>query len=112
MKADQLRPAPMHFEGFRRDRHRHIPEASGNYVLTRIDNTILYVGLTKNLRKRFLQHLDRPEKISPTVHGRAVLFHWLESADTCSVERGWIFMHCNQEGARPVLNKADSPLGQ
>lgn len=78
--------------------------------MTLFDGTILYVGLATNLRQRFRQHLDTPEKTQPTALGRATMFHWLETKDITQVERGWIFMHCNQHGERPVLNKADSPV--
>ena len=77
MKIGELRPTTTHRQPFRRDRQRYIPEVSGNYALTLIDGTVLYVGLTTNLRQRFVQHLDSPKKTQPTALGRAVLFNWL-----------------------------------
>ena len=111
MKIGELRPTTTHRQPFRRDRQRYVPAVSGNYALTLFDGTVLYVGLATNLRQRFVQHLDTPEKTQATALGRAVLFHWLETVDIHKVERGWIFMHWNQHGTRPVLNKADSPIG-
>lgn len=110
MKIEELRPTTAHRQAFRRDRQRYIPEVSGNYALTLFDGTILYVGLTTNLHHRFQQHLDSPEKTQATALGRAVLFYWLEAVDIQQIERGWIFMHWNQHGTRPLLNKADSPV--
>jgi hypothetical protein len=71
---------------------------------------VLYVGLATNLRKRINDHLDCPEKTRETVKGRAVLFHWLETADINKVERTWMNIHIQHEGALPLLNKVYSPV--
>ncbi|ANL30129.1 excinuclease ABC subunit C domain-containing protein (plasmid) [Rhizobium phaseoli] len=41
-----------------------IPDSSGCYVLTSFDGNVLYVGLTKNLKRGMAQHLDNREKES------------------------------------------------
>jgi predicted GIY-YIG superfamily endonuclease len=69
----------------------------------------LYVGLAKNLRRRFNQHLDSEQKTATTVLGRAILFWWFETGDTNKVERTWMNIHIQREGALPVLNSAYSP---
>lgn len=46
-----------------------IPDNSGCYVLTSFDGNVLYVGLTKNLKRGMAQHLDNREKVNPTSNG-------------------------------------------
>ncbi|MCP1848392.1 hypothetical protein J2R80_002215 [Bradyrhizobium sp. USDA 4541] len=55
------------------------------------------------------QHLDNPEKTGETKLGRAVFFYWVETADTFKIERTWMNIHIQHEGAWPLLNKAYSP---
>ena len=110
MNVGELVPPPIRAEPFRRDRQSHVPAVAGCYALTTLTGLILYVGLTVNLRARMGNHLDTPEKVSPTPHGRAVFFHWLAPADTQAVERAWLNAHQLATGLRPVLNKADSPV--
>ena len=71
---------------------------------------MLYIGLAENLRRRMNDHLDSPSKASETRLGRAVLFHWLETADTNKVERTWMNIHAQSEGTLPLLNKVYSPV--
>jgi len=109
MNIVQLVPAPVTSETFNRSRLRFIPEVSGCYALTSFGRTVLYLGLATNLRKRFNDHLDSPAKTSETKHGRAVLFFWIESAELNKVERTWMNIHLNEEGALPILNSVYSP---
>ncbi len=109
MNIGELVPAPTHRDIFRRNRERFIPEASGCYVLTTFSQIVLYIGLTNNLRRRMNEHLDNSQKTSETELGRAVYFHWLEAADTNKVERTWMNIHIQHEGALPLLNGAFSP---
>ena len=109
MKIDQLVPATSHWEPFSRNKSKFIPSASGCYALATFDETVLYVGLATDLRRRFNQHLDVPEKIGVTVEGRATKFFWIETTDINRVERTWLNVHVNSEGRYPVLNKVYSP---
>lgn len=109
MNVDQLVPQPSHFEAFRRDRERFVPEASGCYVLTTFSRVVLYLGLAQNLRRRLNEHLDNPEKIKETKLGRAILFFWIETPDIHRVERTWMNTHIQHEGTLPELNKIYSP---
>ena len=109
MKIDLLQPAVEHCELFTLKASKFVPAASGCYVLASADDTVLYVGLATNLNRRVLQHLDAPEKVLPTVQGRAVRFHWLETTDINRVERTWLNIHVHHEGRYPVLNKVYSP---
>ncbi|SHL88972.1 GIY-YIG catalytic domain-containing protein [Nitrosospira sp. Nsp11] len=110
MKVSALIPRPARSEPFRRNRERFIPENQGCYVLTTFDSTVLYIGLTTNLRRRIIDHLDSNQKTLPTATGRAVLFFWIESNEINKIERTWLNTHIQHEGAKPVLNKIYSPV--
>ena len=110
MKIDLLIPQPPKNETFKRSRERFVPEVSGCYVLTTFSRDVLYIGLTENLRRRMNEHLDSPQKTGETKLGRALLFFWMECTDTRLIERTWLNVHIQHEGARPVLNKVDSPV--
>jgi hypothetical protein len=58
------------------------------------------------------QHLDDPEKTSPTEKGRAVLFHWipLSPLELERVERTWMNIHEQHEAVKPILNSICSPV--
>ncbi len=109
MNVDMLVPKPNQSEAFRRNRERFIPDAPGCYALTNFSKDVLYVGLAKNLRRRFNQHLDSDKKTAVTALGRAILFWWRETGDTHKVERTWMNIHIQHEGALPVLNSVYSP---
>jgi predicted GIY-YIG superfamily endonuclease len=110
MNISELVPPPQQSESFLRSRCKYVPAASGCYVLTTFSKVVLYVGLTNNLRRRMNEHLDSPEKTSETQYGRAILFHWTETADTDRVERTWMNIHQQHEGCLPILNKVYSPV--
>jgi hypothetical protein len=109
MKTTALVPLPARQDSFRRSRERFIPSASGCYVLSTLDNDVLYVGLAKNLRRRFNQHLDNEQKTNVTPFGAAIFFHWFETDDINKVERTWMNTHIEKEGTLPLLNSAYSP---
>jgi hypothetical protein len=71
---------------------------------------VLYIGLTVNLRRRMNEHLNDPKKIADANLGRVALFHWIESPDINKIERTWMNIHIQHEGALPVLNKVYSPI--
>jgi len=104
-----LIPKPEKREAFRRSREKMIPAEKGCYVLANVREEVLYIGLAIDLRRRFGQHLDTPEKIAATSLGVAVFFYWLESADTNKLERTWMNIHQLAEGKLPVLNSVYSP---
>ncbi|MCW5691609.1 MAG: GIY-YIG nuclease family protein [Pseudolabrys sp.] len=109
MNIAGLNPAPTHREPFNRSKERFVPEVAGCYVLTTFEGTILYIGLTDNLRRRVNEHLDNPIKTGLTKFGRAVIFHWIETPDTYKIERTWLNIHSYTEAALPVLNGMNSP---
>lgn len=110
MKLASLVPIPMKYETFRRNREKFVPERSGCYVLTSFSHDVLYVGLAKNLRSRMNNHLDDNEKVAPTSLGRATYFYWFESQEIEKVERTWMNIHIQHEGALPLLNSVYSPI--
>jgi hypothetical protein len=109
MNIAHLQPAPPCSDRFHRSRERFIPEKPGCYVLTTFENEVIYVGLSRNLRSRFNQHLDSEQKTGVTVVGRAIFFSWLQTDDINKVERTWMNIHIQREGALPLLNKVYSP---
>jgi hypothetical protein len=110
MKIEELNPRPPEHDTFRRSRLRFIPSASGCYVLTTMLDDVLYIGLATNLRNRMSAHLDTAQKIRTTPKGRAAFFHWLETAQINKVERTWMLICMEHEGALPILNKVFSPV--
>jgi hypothetical protein len=109
MNIELLVPPPAHRELFKRNRERFVPARPGCYVLTTFSLIVLYVGLTDNLRRRFGEHLDNPQKTGETRLGIAFFFHWLETSDTFKVERTWLNVHLQHEGVLPLLNGMYSP---
>lgn len=109
MNISELVPAPSNSDAFRRHRERFIPEQPGCYVLTTFEREVMYLGLTKNLRQRFNEHLDNEQKTAVTKLGRAIFFWWLETEATNKVERTWMNIHIQHEGGLPLLNKVFSP---
>jgi len=104
-----LQPRADRREAFRRHRQKSIPDGPGCYVLTSFTGVVLYIGLATDLRRRFGQHLDSPQKRAPTVHGLAVLFYWREALEINKLERTWLNIHELAEGRLPVLNAVHSP---
>ena len=105
-----LKPCPPARQNFRRDRQQFIPATQGCYALATFQGIVLYVGLTKDLRRRFGEHLDDPKKTSSTDNGRAFFFYWLECDELEKIERTWQNKCEITDGALPVLNKASSPI--
>lgn len=110
MNVIDLQPTPECREAFRRNRQKFIPKAAGCYALVSFEGIVLYVGLTNDLRRRFGEHLDSPEKTWLTKKGRAVFFHWLECNDVEKIERTWQNECEVADGALPILNMARSPV--
>lgn len=112
MKIDKLQLQPQEKVLFQFSDYRQVPEDSGCYVLTSFEGRILYIGQSKNLRRRFEQHLDDPAKTQATSQGRAVWFYWLlyDELHLNALERGWLNEHAAAEGDWPILNDASPPV--
>lgn len=109
MKVGLLVPLPAEKLPFRLSKQKFVPNRGGCYVLSTFENTVLYVGLAVDLRRRMGEHLDNPKKTTQTSLGRAIWFHWLEAADLNKVERTWQNIHMQHEGRLPELNRLYSP---
>jgi hypothetical protein len=110
MKLEALVPQPTLHETFKRHREKFVPDIPGCYALTTFSKDVLYVGLTKNLRRRMNEHLDSTAKTSPTPLGRATYFYWFTSNDLEKIERTWMNIHIENEGSLPLLNAVYSPV--
>lgn len=110
MKVFDLQPKATNDIPFSKKSTRFIREVAGCYVLTTFDGIILYIGLSKNLQRRFCEHLDNAEKIKPTKNGRATKFFYIQTEDLEKTERTWLNLHYQYEGELPILNKNNSPV--
>lgn len=110
MKVSDLFPQPQEKIPFKANQRTRVPPQSGCYIISNLDETILYVGLSKSLAHRFIQHLDASDKTAPTILGVAVWFHWLLYEDIEKLERTWLNAHEVAEGKLPILNKYRSPV--
>lgn len=110
MNISLLDPMPMYREIFRRDRRIFVSENSGCYVLANFKGVVLYVGLTKNLRRRFGEHLDDPRMCAVTENGSAFFFHWLECNELEKIERTWQNECEIADGELPIMNRVRSPM--
>lgn len=112
MKVSDLIPLPSIKTRFALSDAIFIPKCPGCYVLTTFDFNILYIGLSTNLNTRFIQHLNNSEKISPTLDGRAIWYHYekIKTEELHRVERTWMNKFNSIHGRNPILNKISSPL--
>ena len=113
MKVHELNPQPVKNILFQRDQYLLMPKLSGCYVLVNTDNDILYIGQAVNFNQRFQQHLDNPEKTSPTRKGIAWKFYFLEYdiKKLSFLENTWLQEFQQKEGCLPILNKVQAPIG-
>ena len=91
---------------------KFVPKLAGCYALTTFDGTILYVGLSDDLHRRFSEHRDSDTKRLPTQSGLAFWFYYLlcEPKELNRIERTWLNEHVTQHGILPPLNKINSPV--
>ena len=112
MTLDDLRPATTHRVRFTlRDRFR-VPQVAGCYALAKFDGSLIYVGLSDNLLRRFGQHLDSPKKRSVSAIGRAWWFAYvvIQPNRIHRCERGWLEQHQAAHGCWPIFNLVASPV--
>lgn len=110
MNIKYLDPYPGRRENFHLKRQQFVPDTSGCYVLTSHIGNVLYIGRTTNLRRRLGNHLDDPEKTSPTKNGRAMFFYWLACDELQKIERTWLNTCEIKDGVLPILNKVASSI--
>lgn len=112
MNAGALMPLPIEKVQFKLAYSKNLPTGGGCYLLTTFDGGILYIGQALNLKKRFTDHLDTPEKTAPTVDGKAIWFYYLnyDPKNLSKLERTWLNQYLNFRGRLPILNKVNSPI--
>ena len=112
MNVDALKPRLNARVLFKLSMSVRVPKDAGCYVLTTFDGTILYIGLTESLKRRFEEHLDNKQKIKLTDDGAAFWFYFMKcsSGKLAFYERSWLEQFRIVHGRLPVLNKASSPV--
>ena len=111
MFITSLRPAPEGQERFAYPGLHRLPAEPGCYVLTTVDDIIIYIGQSINITKRVAQHFDDSAKKEMTPYGVAFWCHYLRIAkkDLNRLELGWLNAHILCEGALPHFNKVGGP---
>lgn len=112
MKVAQLIPSANERLQFNLKMLKFVPKVSGCYVLSTVDDDVLYVGLTDNLYRRFSEHRDNKEKNQQTAQGIAFWFYYIqcEKIEINRIERTWLNIHTEIHGVLPLLNKVYSPV--
>jgi len=87
-----------------------VPRNHGVYVLSNYFDSILYIGVSKNLQRRMLEHLNSEEKKNLTPEGRAYWFFYKVCSENEArpEERGWILHYALHEGKLPYFNKIEA----
>ncbi len=80
---------------------------AGCYILTSLDDDILYIGETKDLNRRFKEHLDDPRMTSMTSKGKAAWFVYfsVEPRILRKVESQLLFQVQANDRDIPPLNR-------
>ena len=88
-----------------------VPRESGIYVLANYSGFILYIGVSKNLQRRMLEHLNAETKSQLTPVGKAYWFFYKTCPETDfrPGERGWLHQFQLHEGNLPYFNKIEAP---
>jgi predicted GIY-YIG superfamily endonuclease len=112
VKVEQLIPTVEQRVEFSLKSRKFVPASAGCYALSTFDRDVLYVGLTYNLHRRFVQHRDTRKKREPTSVGMAFWFYFLscDKREVHRIERTWLNEHMELDGEWPLLNKTNSPL--
>ncbi len=107
MKTTRLQPFPNRKITFTRSEFKKIPRVAGCYVLSTVEDDVLYIGQSDDVNRRFQEHLDNSEKTHPTADGKAFWFHFLEYdvKQIGSLEAAWIHQFETMVGRLPILNK-------
>ena len=107
---DLCKPSIRRVEFSKKSQHI-VPCKSGAYVLSTYFEEILYIGVSQNLQRRMLEHLNDQAKVENTPLGKAFWISYLlcSEKDFRFYEKGWIFAFQLAEGKRPYYNKIDPP---
>ncbi|MCL2521312.1 MAG: GIY-YIG nuclease family protein [Erysipelotrichales bacterium] len=113
MKVNKLIPKIEKKTLFLASHEIHVPDLPGCYVITTMDDDILYIGKAdRRISERFKQHIKNKDKKSITQDGLGYYFYYLvlETKDCVDVENSWLMFFQNYEGRLPILNKINSPI--
>lgn len=112
MKVERLVPEVAGRVPFSLKHRRSVPAGPGCYALATFDEEILYLGLSVDLSRRFVEHRGNNEKVNPTKEGLAFWFLYVMAGEASihKIERGWLNQHLAQHGVYPILNKIHSPV--
>ena len=82
-----------------------MPESSGCYALTNINDEVIYIGQSLNLNRRMQQHLDTSRMTKTTSAGLAVWFYYglLPPEKIEGIELRLIFNFKAVEGKLPLF---------
>lgn len=107
MKVSVLNPRLPHRVQFRQSETLRVPENSGCYALTSINDEVIYIGQSKNLYQRMQQHLDSDRMTQSTYAGLAVWFYYqmLPPEKLELIESRLLFVFKAVEGRLPPLNR-------
>lgn len=88
-----------------------IPKESGFYLLTNFTGDILYVGISMNLQRRFLEHMESNKFYDKSPLGKAYWFYYdfCEPKEHRQVERGLLGHIELHEGTLPWFNRVRAP---
>jgi hypothetical protein len=91
-------------------RIRHLSQDCAVYLLTYYNGTILYIGSSKNLKRRVHQHL-MSYKFSQTPRDSVIYWVYFIKVDSClfAQERGLMNYYILQDGCLPYYNKIYPP---
>ena len=85
-----------------------VVESSGCYALANVNDEVLYVGQSANLRRRFIQHLDDRGKTGSTAKGLAHWFYYFEvrASELTRTEDALLSRYKFHTTQLPPLNRA------
>lgn len=112
MIGEFLNPRPEYFIQFHAKHAYSVPRESGCYLLLSKDSNVMYVGKSKNLYLRLLQHWDRFKTLYHPEYGQICLFAYrLETSEKiANLERGWMGLCVLSDGELPPYNQKYAPI--
>ena len=107
MKSSNIQPAmsgkvPFHYQNL-----NQVPARAGCYLLTNMEEEILYIGKTQSLSRRMGEHLNDPRMTGNTPLGFPTWFYYvtLYPHQTATIEQSMLSQHRYHTGMLPTLNR-------
>lgn len=104
MKVNELVPHLAASVSFDHNGASGVPAASGCYALVSASGNVLYLGQSGNMRERFGDHVNDPDKRRSTPDGRATRFHYKALADRQRTEESLLAQFRARERRLPYLH--------